>query len=140
MQTTLGKHWHQLPDIEVLVLLETDRDHGLDSSEVTHRRQQFGANVLTQKKGKSPLTLFLSQLFQPLVYILLSATVVTALLQEWIDAGCLAVALHLLTGHAACVWYGQPGLLRVGAHLGRRRGYLYRCGDREMGFNIALGK
>ena len=89
MRTILGKHWHQLPDTEVLGLLETDRDHGLDSSEVTHRRQQFGPNVLTQKKGKSPLTLFLSQLNQPLVYILLGATAITALLQEWIDAGVI---------------------------------------------------
>ena len=89
MQTTRGKHWHQLPDSEVLGLLETDRDRGLNSSEVTHRQQQFGPNVLTQKKGKSPLLLFLSQINQPLVYILLGATVVTALLQEWIDAGVI---------------------------------------------------
>jgi len=89
MQTNLGKHWHQLPDTKVLGLLETDRDWGLDSSEVARRRQQFGPNVLTRKKGKSPLLLFLSQLNQPLVYILLGATLVTALLQEWIDAGVI---------------------------------------------------
>ena len=67
MQTNLGKHWHQLPDTEVLGLLETDRDRGLDYSEVTRRQQQFGPNVLTQKKGESPLLLFLAQLNQPLV-------------------------------------------------------------------------
>jgi len=89
MQTNLGTHWHQLPDMEVLGLLDSDRDRGLDHSEVTHRQQQFGPNVLTQKKGKSPLLLFVSQLNQPLVYILLGATLVTALLQEWIDAGVI---------------------------------------------------
>ncbi len=33
--------------------------------------------------------MFLSQLNQPLVYILLGATLVTALLQEWVDAGVI---------------------------------------------------
>jgi len=89
MQTTRERHWHQLPDTEVVILLETDRDRGLNSSEVARRQQQFGPNVLTQKKGKSPLLLFLSQINQPLVYILLGATVITALLQEWIDAGVI---------------------------------------------------
>jgi magnesium-transporting ATPase (P-type) len=51
-------------------------------------------NAITQKKGKSALTLFLLQFHQPLVYILLAATVVTGLLREWIDAGViLAVVL-----------------------------------------------
>ena len=100
MQTNLGKHWHQLPDTEVLGLLDSDRDSGLDHSQVTRRQQQFGPNILTQKKGKSPLLLFLSQLNQPLVYILLGATLVTALLQEWIDAGVIfgVVLVNALIG------------------------------------------
>ncbi len=100
MRTTLGKQWHKLPVREVLGLLEADRDRGLDSAEVIQRQQQFGPNTLTQKKGKSPTLLFLSQLNQPLVYILLGATVTTALLQEWIDAGVIfgVVLINALIG------------------------------------------
>lgn len=89
MQTLLAKHWHHLPDTEVLGLLETDRERGLDSFEVTRRQQRFGPNALTQRKGKSPLVLLLLQFHQPLVYILLGATVVTAILQEWVDSSVI---------------------------------------------------
>ena len=78
-----------MPDTEVLRLLETDRDRGLDNFEVRHRQQHFGPNVLTQKRDKSPLLSFLLQFQQPLVYILLDATVITAFLQEWVDAGVI---------------------------------------------------
>jgi len=100
VQTILSKHWHHLPDTEVLGLLETDRDRGLDKLEVRRRQQHFGPNVLTQKRGKSPLLSFLLQFHQPLVYILLGATVITAFLQKWVDAGVIfgVVLINALIG------------------------------------------
>lgn len=100
MQTLLRKHWHQLPDTEVLGLLETDRDQGLNKLEVARRQQHFGPNILTQKRGKSPLVLFLLQVHQPLVYILLGATAITAFLQQWVDASVIfgVVLLNALIG------------------------------------------
>jgi len=89
VQTILWKPWHHLPDTEVLALFETDPDRGLDNFEVRQRQQHFGPNVLAPKRGKNPLLLFLLQIHQPLVYILLGATVITALLQEWVDAGVI---------------------------------------------------
>lgn len=89
MQTILGKHWHHLPTTEVLDLLETDLNKGLDTFEIKHRQQHFGPNSLTQKKGKGPFTMFLLQFNQPLVYILLAATLITAFLNEWADAGVI---------------------------------------------------
>lgn len=86
MQTLLGKHWHHLPTTEVLDLLETDFEKGLDTFEIKHRQGHFGPNALTPKKGKGPFTLFLLQFHQPLVYILLAATLITAFLNEWADA------------------------------------------------------
>ena len=89
MDKLIGKHWHYLPANEVVDLLESDRERGLDLFEINHRRERFGYNVLTTKKGKSPLLRFLLQFHQPLVYILLAAGLVTALLQEWVDAGVI---------------------------------------------------
>jgi len=102
VRTNLGKHWHHLPDSEVVYLLESNRDRGLDSFEVTRRQQHFGPNVLTPKKGKNPLILFLLQFHQPLVYILLGATAITAVLQEWVDAGVIfgVVMVNALIGFA----------------------------------------
>jgi Ca2+-transporting ATPase len=89
MDNIIGRHWHYLPAEEVVDLLDGDREHGLDLFEVQHRREQFGFNVLTTKKGRGPLLRFLFQFHQPLVYILLAAALITLLLQEWVDAGVI---------------------------------------------------
>ena len=89
METLLSRHWHHIPSQEVLELLETDQDRGLDTFEVGHRQKHFGANVLTERKGPGPLIQFLSQFQHPLVYILLAAAIITAALQEWVDSGVI---------------------------------------------------
>jgi Ca2+-transporting ATPase len=94
MESIIGKHWHHLPNEEILELLGTSEEKGLDKFEVEHRQNRFGPNRLTANAGKSALFRFLLQFHQPLIYILLSAAAITFLLQEWIDAGViLAVVL-----------------------------------------------
>ncbi|MEN6623158.1 MAG: cation-transporting P-type ATPase [Smithella sp.] len=83
------KDWHNMPSNEVIVLLKASPDKGLDLNEAEDRRKQFGDNVITSKKGKGPLIRFLLQFHQPLIYILLAAGLVTALLKEWVDAGVI---------------------------------------------------
>ncbi|HQP30643.1 MAG TPA: HAD-IC family P-type ATPase, partial [Deltaproteobacteria bacterium] len=100
MDKLIGKHWHHLPADEVLDLLETDRDKGLDLFEIEARRERFGDNAITAKKGKGPLLRFLLQFHQPLIYILLAAAIITALLQEWVDSGVIfgVVLVNALIG------------------------------------------
>ena len=101
METLLGRHWHYLPADEVLDLLESDREKGLDSFEVEHRKKHFGPNVITGKKGKRPLLRFILQFHQPLIYILIVAGTVTAFLQEWVDAGVIfgVVVINAIIGY-----------------------------------------
>lgn len=89
MENLIGKHWHHMPAEEVIDLLETSPDKGLDQFETEDRRKQFGDNVITAKKGKGPLMRFLLQFHQPLIYILLAAGLITSLLAEWVDAGVI---------------------------------------------------
>jgi Ca2+-transporting ATPase len=89
MQTLLGKHWHHLPAEEVIQLLETDGEQGLDTFAVRHRQQHFGPNQLTAKRGKTPLQRFLQQFNNPLIYILLASTVITAALKDPLDASII---------------------------------------------------
>ncbi|HOS98559.1 MAG TPA: HAD-IC family P-type ATPase, partial [Deltaproteobacteria bacterium] len=89
MEQLMGKHWHHMPSTEVIDLLETNRDKGLDQFEIEERRESFGDNVLTTRKGKGPLLRFLLQFHQPLIYILIVSGLITALLQEWVDAGVI---------------------------------------------------
>jgi cation-transporting P-type ATPase F len=81
--------WHFLSDREIAERVGTDFERGLDAPAVTERRNRYGSNELTQKKGQGSIVRFLQQFHQPLVYILLAATVVTALLQEWVDSGVI---------------------------------------------------
>jgi len=83
------KQWHSLPQSDVVELLDTSPDTGLDSAESRLRLDQCGPNSITQKKGRSAIILFLLQFHQPLVYILLASAVVTSALQEWVDAGVI---------------------------------------------------
>ena len=86
MEKLLGKQWHHIPEKEVIELLDSDAQHGLDVFEIKHRQERFGRNLLTPKKGKSSLQRFLQQFKNPLVIILLVASGVTALLKDPLDA------------------------------------------------------
>ncbi len=86
MNKLLGKHWQHLPPKEVVELLDSNIERGLDLFEVKHRQERFGLNALTPKKGKSPLMRFLMQFNNPLVIILVVASVVTAVLKDLTDA------------------------------------------------------
>jgi Ca2+-transporting ATPase len=87
MQSLLGKHWHHLPTEEVIDLLDTNGEKGLDRFEVKHRQERFGPNRISVRKGKSPLRRFLHQFHNPLIYILLASSVITAVVKaELVDA------------------------------------------------------
>ena len=78
--------WYSLSIQSVLAEIKTDPAVGLSSNVVEDRRLEFGVNQLTPKKGIPTWLRFLLQFQQPLIYILLAATVVTFLLKEWVDA------------------------------------------------------
>jgi len=82
----LVEQWHNLSVQEVAEKLSSNLDKGLTSAEVSKRQQQFGANELKSKPGKSPVVRFLLQFNQPLLYILLIAGVIKALLGSWTNA------------------------------------------------------
>ena len=85
----MENNWHVLSADEVVKRLMADVANGLSSEEALKRRDQFGLNQITPKKG-TPLWLrFLMQFNQPLVYILLLATGITLFLKEWVDASVI---------------------------------------------------
>jgi Ca2+-transporting ATPase len=85
----IHQQWHHLQETELLTLLETSSEKGLDSKEAERRREQFGLNSITRKAGTSALLLFLLQFHQPLIYILLGSAVIASFLKEWVDAGVI---------------------------------------------------
>ncbi|MGV1098367.1 cation-transporting P-type ATPase [Thiovibrio sp. JS02] len=89
MDDLLGKHWHHLPEAEVVDLLGSGKEKGLDLFEIKRRLEHFGPNTLSAKKGKGPLLRFLLQFHQPLIYILVVAGLITTALGEWVDSGVI---------------------------------------------------
>lgn len=81
--------WHNLDDKDVIEKTGASLRDGLASAEAARRRERFGPNAITQKKGASLFILFLHQFRQPLIYILIVAGIVTAALQEWVDSGVI---------------------------------------------------
>ncbi len=100
MPPLLNKHWHHLPEAEVADLLDSQPDTGLDTFDIDGRREKFGANTLTIKKGKGPLLRFFLQFHQALVYILLVAIGVKLYLDDWVAAGVIfgVVLLNAIIG------------------------------------------
>ena len=86
------RHWHALPGDTVLELLGVDPAAGLSRSEVAERRARHGLNRITPRAGPPAWKRALRQFHQPLVYLLLVAVAVTALLGEWVDSSVICPA------------------------------------------------
>ena len=93
--------WHALSEKESLDALHVNVQEGLFDAEIAKRRATFGANRLSVKKEYSAMKLFLLQFHQPLVYILLLASLIMLLLEEWMDACVIfvVVLLNALIGY-----------------------------------------
>ena len=81
--------WHQSPVVDVARFLEVSLLTGLSAAEVRRRREKYGPNRLTPRAGKSELLRFILQFHQPLIYLLLAASVITGVIGEWVDASVI---------------------------------------------------
>lgn len=66
---------------------------GLAAEEALRRIEQFGFNRLPRAKGDGLALIFLRQFANPLIYILLLATLLSAFIGEWTDAGFILFVL-----------------------------------------------
>lgn len=91
---------------ETEAILKTSPEHGLSQAEAELRQRQYGINRLKDRKKKGPLGLFLEQLNDPLIYILMVAIAISLFLKEAGDAGIIAVVI-LLNGVVGVVQEGK---------------------------------
>lgn len=71
--------------------------NGLSSEEVKIRQSKYGYNQLPEKKPPTKLSLFLNQLKNPLVFVLLGAAVITILIGHINDALIILIAVFINT-------------------------------------------
>lgn len=86
MKEVLLNMWFSKSQDEVLKELNVNPLTGLSSAEAKERLLKYGPNKLKGKPKKSIVSLFLSQLKDMLIYVLLGAAVVTLFIHEYVDA------------------------------------------------------
>ncbi len=92
----MARHWHAENADSVVKALESS-ESGLSITEVKRRQQQYGLNVLPEK-GPTPLwKIVLRQFVSPLIYILVAAAVVSAIIGDVKDALFIGVVLLMNT-------------------------------------------
>lgn len=89
-------YW-SLPAADNLAQQGSAADTGLSAEEANARLRRFGPNLLTAKKSTSPWQIFINQLKSPIMLILIFATLVSAVVKDWVDA---LIILGIITASA----------------------------------------
>ncbi|MDD3174167.1 MAG: cation-translocating P-type ATPase [Herbinix sp.] len=87
--------WFAKSQKDVLKELSVDPVSGLSEAEAKKRLEQYGLNKLKGKPKKSIIVLFLSQLQDMLIYVLLAAAVITMIINEVTDSIIILLVIVL---------------------------------------------
>lgn len=114
---------HSLTVDEVLTQLDTDKE-GLSSTEAGHRLEKEGPNKLPDPEGETLFRRIIKHFNDVLIYVLLVAVVITALLQHWIDSAVIlgvviinAAIGFIQEGKAEAALEGIRKMLSLDAHV-----------------------
>jgi len=96
----LSVTWHAVSTEDVLAHLKTEKTEGLTSEEAEKRLKEFGPNQLLEKPRPTFLKLLYDQLKSFVIVLLIVASIISAFLGEWVDAGAiiLIVVLNAIMG------------------------------------------
>jgi Ca2+-transporting ATPase len=74
---------------------QTHLHEGLTDEQFQRHLRQYGPNQLPEKRGRAPLSIFLSQFQEFIVWVLAAAALVSGFLGEWIDAAAILAIIVL---------------------------------------------
>ena len=89
-----SKNWHAENAKTVLASLITTSD-GLSKEEATNRLAKYGPNQFPEAKTRGPLIRFFYQFHNVLIYVLIAASAITAMLGHWVDASVILGVVFL---------------------------------------------
>ncbi len=87
--------WYRLSASDVLKQLDTNASQGLSKEIIRQRLEQHGFNELAGKEGRTRWQILIEQLSGILTVLLLIATLVSALLGDWLEAAVILVIVAL---------------------------------------------
>lgn len=88
------QNWHAYSVEKVFTSLETSQN-GISNEEVQQRLVVYGENRLPEPKNRSLLMKFLYQFHNVLIYVLIAAGIVTAVLGHWVDASIIICVVFI---------------------------------------------
>ncbi len=92
--------WWQIEVGTIVSSLGGDLSQGLSAQEAAARLAKYGPNQLQEKKGASPLSIFLDQFKDFIIWVLIGAALISGFMQEIVDALAiiLIVVLNAILG------------------------------------------
>jgi Ca2+-transporting ATPase len=100
MQSVVDLRWHHVHLDEVGRLLRTHLANGLSSAEAEFRAKEYGPNELAEAPPERWWLKLLNQFNEVVIWILIAATILSAILGNWLEAGAILaiVILNALLG------------------------------------------
>ena len=89
-----SQNWHADSAEKVFTLLHTSQN-GISKEEAELRAEMYGGNRLPEPKTRSLLMRFLYQFHNVLIYVLIAAGLVTAILGHWVDASVIVGVIFM---------------------------------------------
>ncbi|MBE0661832.1 MAG: cation-transporting P-type ATPase [Bacteroidales bacterium] len=77
--------WHAIEAGDALQKLQSDQEKGLNDNEAKERLEKYGKNEIPKGKKRSWWFRLLMQFHNILIYVLIAAAIITALMEHWID-------------------------------------------------------
>ncbi|MBW6492721.1 MAG: HAD-IC family P-type ATPase, partial [Lentimicrobium sp.] len=92
--------WHSMEAGDVVEKLKTDQEKGLKDNEVKERLGKYGRNEIPKGKKRTWWMRLLMQFNNVLIYVLIAAAIITALMDHWIDTWVIlaVVIINALIG------------------------------------------
>lgn len=99
-EDVLNVSWHALQADEVLENLDVPVETGLSGAEVKARIEKFGYNELQEQPGRTFWQKLWEQINSFVIWLLIGAAVISAVLGDWVEAGAilLIVVLNAIMG------------------------------------------
>ncbi len=86
--TSIDANWHAL-EIGVALSLSSSSLDGISTTAAQQRLRQYGPNRIRPQQRQGPLRRLLYQFKNVLIYVLLTSSLITALLAHWVDTAVI---------------------------------------------------
>jgi len=93
--TPLSSQWHSLGVNESISILKSSNEQGLTEEEAASRVEKYGLNQLEEAPPTTLLQMLWEQINDFVIYLLIIAAIISALLSDWVEAAAILAIVIL---------------------------------------------